>query len=731
MPSSYTSATATTPAHLHTIASHLGSGHLGNVGHVRKTLSLVFEYASTFGTAGRLHRNVSDRCCQFIDRGRLPVAEVPHAGLSTRTTGLRGPLALGEWSCLALARSLRCGELLAKLLDRRRQTRVPVLQPVHPSDQAVVFTGWRVFVRAHSRSIRTCPSHRNASADSANQLQNMNDNLQNAINMGVEWLGAEHPAVKCLQHGIALHHGGLPRPFLNEVEGLLRSGDCPLIVASPTLAQGLNLSASVLLMPSIWRSRAIIPSGEFANVAGRAGRAFVDLEGLVLNIVWENEQWRRRRALRNWDDLVASSGSMQIVSGILELTLRICGNLSDQAGVPFSEVLDCVTGNANAWDFDSSSDDQSNTSEADWESDLASFDSAILALLGPEADESALESSINKVLDKSLFSRRLTHRESVEQALLPQFIAERARHIWSRTDEVQRRGYYYAGVGYQAGTFLDTILTDLVNLLLGAEKAIDDNDVPDLVDVIVEFAGRVLQVAPFRPKRPIPDRWQEALTAWFEGRSGSNVIDILGSDGVDFLHDTISYRLPWAMEAVRVHATAVGVPGSEELTGMVAMATESGSANRSVITLIRSGLRSREAAVRAVTSTGALFKDRTGLEAWLASREVQSQRRNMNWPTARTHNTWEQFYQRERRHRTTWERKLALLKVEWFDTPPPGGSYIVLEESPSADGASVLSPDLRELGHVKAPMDRPFEHIVGARIGDDPNTLTVEFFGPE
>ena len=34
-----------------------------------------------------------------------------------------------------------------------------------------MFTGWRVFVRAHSRSIRTCPSHRNASADSANQLQ--------------------------------------------------------------------------------------------------------------------------------------------------------------------------------------------------------------------------------------------------------------------------------------------------------------------------------------------------------------------------------------------------------------------------------------------------------------------------------------------------------------------------------------------------------------------------------
>ena len=75
MPSSYTSATATTPAHLHTIASHLGSGHLGNVGHVRKTLSVVFEYASTSGTDVRCNRNVSDRCCQFIgypDRRSAP-----------------------------------------------------------------------------------------------------------------------------------------------------------------------------------------------------------------------------------------------------------------------------------------------------------------------------------------------------------------------------------------------------------------------------------------------------------------------------------------------------------------------------------------------------------------------------------------------------------------------------------------------------------------------------------
>ena len=171
-------------------------------------------------------------------------------------------------------------------------------------------------------------------------LREASQPMLDAINTGTEWLGAEHPAVQCLQHGVALHHAGLPRPFLNEIEGLLRSDECPLVIASPTLAQGLNLSASVLLIPSIWRNQSIIPSTEFANVAGRAGRAFADLEGLVIHVIWEGVAWRRRYALQNWKNLVSSAGSIRVVSGLLELTIRICTMIADQANVPFEEVLD-------------------------------------------------------------------------------------------------------------------------------------------------------------------------------------------------------------------------------------------------------------------------------------------------------------------------------------------------------------------------------------------------------
>ena len=443
-------------------------------------------------------------------------------------------------------------------------------------------------------------------------LREASQRMLDAINTGTEWLGAEHPAVQCLQHGVALHHAGLPRPFLNEIEGLLRSDECPLVIASPTLAQGLNLSASVLLIPSIWRNQSIIPSTEFANVAGRAGRAFADLEGLVIHVIWEDVAWRRRYALQNWKNLVSSAGSIRDVSGLLELTIRICTMIADQANVPFEEVLEYVTSNESAWDFNPTQNSGSERTEADWESAIASLDTAILSLLDPETEESNIDSNLAQALDGSLFSRLLPSKDQAEQEMLPQFVAARAHNIWSATDATQRRGFYLSGVGFQAGSYLTTGLDGLVALLLEAEAAIENGELTDLVEAVTTFADLVCRVAPFRPRDPMPPTWRDGLAAWLEGRPASDVISILGSDGVDFLQDIITYRLPWAMEAVRVLAIAVGDSRANDLKGLVAAITETGNANLTVHTLIRSGLRSREAAREAVESTGASLATEQG-----------------------------------------------------------------------------------------------------------------------
>ena len=86
--SSYPSAAATTPTHLHPVFSHLRSGHRGDIGHVCKTHSLMLESASTSRATVPGHLHIHRRLGDLICRGRLTVAEVPHARLSTRTSGL-------------------------------------------------------------------------------------------------------------------------------------------------------------------------------------------------------------------------------------------------------------------------------------------------------------------------------------------------------------------------------------------------------------------------------------------------------------------------------------------------------------------------------------------------------------------------------------------------------------------------------------------------------------------
>ena len=559
-------------------------------------------------------------------------------------------------------------------------------------------------------------------------LRPMNQDTQDVMAAGAEWLGPDHPAVQCLRYGIALHHGHLPRQFLNEVEKLLRKGDIRLTIASPTLAQGLNLSASVLLVPSIWRNGEIIPATEFANVSGRAGRAFVDVDGIVLHVIWENDRKSEIRDLYNWDDLVSNAKAPEVSSGLLLLANKIFQKISDVVGVPLNEVIEYVTGHGDVWDFTDSQVERIGMNSADWERDIASLDAAILALLDIGIEEEYLDEELDKVLEGSLFSRKLACYEHDMQMLVRRFVKARAHCIWRQTSTSQRRGYHVAGVGLRAGRFLDANISNLVDLLLRAEIAMVAGDSTDATDAIVELAKIVFQTEPFHPRGTMPNDWENALRAWIEGRSTSEIIGIDSSKGVDLLQDAISYRLPWAMEAVRVHAIAVRQAGAEQIKGHAAMAAEVGNANLAVIKLLRSGLNSREAAITAITTTGAAFSDYKEMLEWLRSDQVELLSKIEDWPTKQSRPAWLQFFSSKKigaHLKLTCQTQVV--QVKWFIDAPPVNTHIIVE--PTA--RLVLTTDYVRLGVLSTELSIQNRDIVNAWVGDGPNTVIVEYFGFE
>jgi hypothetical protein len=278
-----------------------------------------------------------------------------------------------------------------------------------------------------------------------------------------------------------------------------------------------------------------------------------------------------------------------------------------------------------------------------------------------------------------------------------------------------------------AGQYLDANLKSLVELLGSAEAAISERNVDDASSAVLAFAELVFQTAPFRAPKDLPAKWTEALDAWMRGKSSADVIGICDDDGVDLLQEALMYRLPWAMEAVRVHASAVSCEGTDTITGLAALAVEAGSCDKSVIVLLRAGLNSREAAFEAVASTGAAFEDRTGLMMWLGSDEVEAFHADEAWPTPQSRHAWLQFYEGEAKgDRRKWSRETQRLRVKWAGEPLHIGEHVVVE--PIEGGGLVLSPSFEPLGSFQRSLKRPRREVVSATVGEKPDTVDVEYF---
>jgi hypothetical protein len=106
---------------------------------------------------------------------------------------------------------------------------------------------------------------------------------------------------------------------------------------------------------------------------------------------------------------------------------------------------------------------------------------------------------------------------------------------------------------------------------------------------------------PFTPDS-MPANWRAILRAWLLGQPLAGIAAGQESETLQFIEGGLVYRLPWAMEAIRVRATAngdtvgVGLPLDEHELGLAVPAVETGTLNRSASILIQAGLIRAQAA---------------------------------------------------------------------------------------------------------------------------------------
>jgi hypothetical protein len=284
-------------------------------------------------------------------------------------------------------------------------------------------------------------------------------------------------------------------------------------------------------------------------------------------------------------------------------------------------------------------------------------------------------------------------------------LVSRSRLIWNQSTAIRRRGYFLAGVGLGAGHALNAIAAEANPLLVRANAAILQGDADAAIAAIIRIGELAFTFYPFTPDT-MPDDWRDVLRAWLLGRPLATMAVGREAETLQFVEGELVFRLPWALEAIRVRAathgdTVEGLSMTDFELGQAVSAVETGTLNRSASILIQAAFNSRLAAIKAVTDTGATFENGQELRQWLNSNDVVARSALADWPTVETRAMWTEFLQSfERSDNRTWADRRYWANVAWLGVPPPPGTPVQIYEF--ADQARALAADGGPLGTLQA-----------------------------
>ena len=106
-----------------------------------------------------------------------------------------------------------------------------------------------------------------------NRIAHRSEDLGHIQQFLTDEMGPDFPLAPLLEYGVGVHHAGLSEDTRTIVEWLTERGDLKVLVATTTIAQGVNFPVSGVVFASHqYPYGQEMPPEDFWNIAGRAGR---------------------------------------------------------------------------------------------------------------------------------------------------------------------------------------------------------------------------------------------------------------------------------------------------------------------------------------------------------------------------------------------------------------------------------------------------------------------------
>ena len=161
--------------------------------------------------------------------------------------------------------------------------------------------------------------------------------------------GQDFELVNLLSKGVAVHHSGLSDEVRVLIEWLMERGKLSILVATTTIAQGINFPVSTIIMASIsYPYMKEMPIRDFWNLVGRAGRAGQNDVGMIGIAIGAERDEKKQEEFEKVSEYVKKS-TVKLVSQlqtIAENTIELGKkfSLTEQFYKPeWSQLLQYIT----------------------------------------------------------------------------------------------------------------------------------------------------------------------------------------------------------------------------------------------------------------------------------------------------------------------------------------------------------------------------------------------------
>lgn len=147
------------------------------------------------------------------------------------------------------------------------------------------------------------------------------DEIRRMKNLIDGYFGSESVLSRAAVLGVFVHHSNTPHGLRLSIEHAMQKGRINFVACTSTLAQGVNLPIRYLIVSGIYQAGERIKTRDFQNLIGRAGRAGMHTEGLVIfadPVVYDkrlSERWRFDMSV----NLLAADQSEDTTSSLLGL----------------------------------------------------------------------------------------------------------------------------------------------------------------------------------------------------------------------------------------------------------------------------------------------------------------------------------------------------------------------------------------------------------------------------